>query len=61
MGIDLMSGIPNEPVMRKVEDAVQGDGKFNDTEIGGKVNGAMIVELAEFVPDFGGELVEFFP
>jgi hypothetical protein len=53
-----MSRIPNEPVVRKIENAMQGNGEFNDPKIGGKVNRSMVVEFPEFVSNFGSETRE---
>src|SRR5438874_840658 len=38
MGIRLMSGVPNDFVARAIEDAMQGDGELDRTEIGRKVS-----------------------
>jgi hypothetical protein len=53
-----MTGVPNESVVRKIENGMESDGEFNDTEIGSEVNGAVIVHAADFVPDFAGKLFE---
>jgi len=37
---------------------VQGNAEFDGTEIGGKVDGAVIVEPTECVPNFGGKLLK---
>jgi hypothetical protein len=58
MRINLMTGVPNEPVLGKVERGMEGDAEFDDTEVGGEVNGSGIVEFAEFASNFGGEEFE---
>jgi hypothetical protein len=36
---------------------MQGDTKFDHAEVGGEVNGAVIIKPTEFFPDFGGKVL----
>ena len=53
--IDLVPGVPDQPVATKVIDQVQGDGEFHDAEVAGEMGGAVRHDRAQHLADFVGE------
>ena len=37
VGVDLVADVPDEPVLGGIEDVVEGQGKFDDAQIGAQV------------------------
>ena len=56
MGVALVRDIENDFVFRGVEDAVQGYGKLDYTEIGADVPALLRSDVDDFAPDFLGKL-----
>jgi len=60
VSITLMSHIPDEFVLWKVEDIVKGNAKFDDAEIGSQVSSTPRNSLDDFLPDLATEPMAFF-
>jgi hypothetical protein len=58
VGIDLMAGVPDQPVLREIERQVQRQAELHDPQIAGEVGGAIGDDFAERFADFPGELQE---
>ncbi len=56
MHVGLVSGVEDEDVARRVEDAVQGDRQFDDTEVGPQVAARAGDGGDEVAPDLAGEV-----
>ena len=56
--IDLVAGVPDQPVATEVEDLVQRQAELHDSQIGGKVGRTAGRHLAERFAHLGGELLE---
>lgn len=51
-----MADIEDQPIIRRVEDAVDGDRQFDDAETGAKMAAGARHRIDHFVPDFAGKL-----
>jgi hypothetical protein len=60
VGITLMSHIPHEFVLWKVEDIMKGNAKLHHAEIGCEVSSTPRNSLDDFLPDLATEPIEFF-
>src|SRR5919108_510672 len=56
--VGLVAGVPDDPVGRRVEGAVQGDGQLDHAEVGAEVAAAGGDRPDEEVPDLGRQLAE---
>ena len=54
--IDLMTGVPDQPVAAEVESRVQGQGELDHTEVGGEMGRPPRSEAAQGLADLGGQL-----
>ncbi len=57
--IGLMAHVPNQPVVRRIEDVVQGYRQFDGAEPGGKVPATGAHTVDEKLPQLLGELRQF--
>ena len=58
MGVRLMSHIPNDVVVRRVEDVMQGNSQFNDSQIRGKMSAVFCDGADDRVTNFLGQLLK---
>lgn len=58
VGIDLMTGVPNQTIVTKVKLAVQGETQFHDAQVRREVGGTGGEQVAENVADFRGSGIE---
>ena len=56
--VGLVAGVPDDPVDRRVEGPVEGDGELDDAEVGAEVTAADGNRPDQEVPDLGGQLGE---
>ena len=54
--VNLMAHIPDELVLGRAEDVVQGDGQFHDAEIRAEMAAALGEDGDQLLPDFVGQL-----
>lgn len=57
--VNLMTGVPDQPVFREIENQVQGDRQFDHSQVAGEVGGAGRNDIAQRLAHFTGELFEF--
>jgi len=60
MSITLMAYIPDNGILRTIENSVQSNCKFNNAEITGKVAAVFSNNIDYSSTDFLGQLLEFF-
>lgn len=60
MGITLMTDIPDNGIFRTVEGSVQGDGKFYNSQVTGKMTAVFSNNINDCLTDFTRQLVYFF-
>ena len=56
--IDLVAGVPDQPVLGEVEDEVQRQAELDDAEVGGEVGGAQLEHRPQFDANFLGQSLE---
>ena len=56
--IDLMAGVPDQPVVAEVERLVQRQAELDDAQVRGEVGAAGRDEVAEHLAHLGGEPLE---
>ena len=56
--IDLMPGVPDQPIVAEVEHAVQGQAQFDDAQVRGEVGRPRAQQVAQHVADFGRQLLQ---
>ena len=56
--IDLMPGVPDQPVFREVENLMQRNTQLNNTEVAGEVSGAVSANRTERFADFRCQLAK---
>jgi hypothetical protein len=50
--VGLVADVPDQPVLRRVEDVVQGDGQFHRAEVGGEMAAGLRHRLDEELAQF---------
>ena len=56
--VGLMAGVPHDPVARRLEQAVQGDGQLDDTERTAEMAAGVGDGADDLLADLAGELLE---
>ena len=56
MGIDLVADIPDKPVLRRIEDIMQGQGQLHDPEIGAQMAACFGQCLDQEFTNLGGQI-----
>ena len=54
--ITLVADVEDQPVVRRVEDLVDGDGQFDDAEAGAQMSAGARYRIDHLVAQFGGQL-----
>ncbi|TXT42998.1 MAG: hypothetical protein FD137_1969 [Spirochaetes bacterium] len=60
VGIGLMSHVPYQGVLGRIEDPVQSDSEFYDTEVGGEMASILTHRVDDEASHFLGESPQFF-
>ena len=59
MGITLMAYIPDNGILRAVENTVKRNSEFNNSEVTGKVTAVFSYNINYGCSDFGSQLLKF--
>ena len=58
MGVNLVPGVPDEPVFAEIERQVQGETKLDDAQVTGEMRRANAQDPHQLIPHFLSELVK---
>ena len=58
VGIDLMAGVPDQPVAAKVERGVQRQAQLDDAQVRGKMGRAVAEQIAQRLAHLAGQLFQ---
>ena len=56
--IDLVAGVPNQPVAAEIEHGVQGQAQLDDAQIRGEVRRAAADQVAQHLAHLAGQLLQ---